>query len=378
MQIRRLEAHGLNGSDVPLILNFEPDLNIITGRNGSGKTTILKLLWYIISGNIEHAMREVPFSRVTLETSEYQITLHRIDRATIRAEFTIGDITNTFDDLEDSDGEYVASAESQANDAVSGTGSSLFFPTFRRIEGGFSLGAPASSRLHISGVARPARARGDLEEALATLSRRLSNDDHVFVASLSTTDIVDLLMRKYTEISANSNALQSRISQNVIEKIKSYKSQVRPSASTISADSVLDEVLLDIEFLDRQREQNLAPLTAVQKLVQRVLQHSGIRMNAQLNFGDAANAINSEQLSAGEKQMLSFVCYNAFFRDSVVVIDEPELSLHVDWQRTLFPTLQSQGTSNQFIIATHSPFIYSKFPDKEIAISEDRGASDEV
>ena len=72
--------------------------------------------------------------------------------------------------------------------------------------------------------------------------------------------------------------------------------------------------------------------------------------------------------------MLSFLCYNAFVKSSVVVIDEPELSLHVDWQRMLFATLQEQGTSNQFVVATHSPFIYSKFPDKEILLGDHRGA----
>ena len=49
------------------------------------------------------------------------------------------------------------------------------------------------------------------------------------------------------------------------------------------------------------------------------------------------------------------------------------LSLHVDWQRQLFSILQNQRTSNQFIVATHSPFIYSKYPDKEILLSTDRG-----
>ncbi|WP_404977927.1 AAA family ATPase [Agrobacterium tumefaciens] len=56
-----------------------------------------------------------------------------------------------------------------------------------------------------------------------------------------------------------------------------------------------------------------------------------------------------------------------------IFIDEPELSLHVDWQRQLFPLLLSQQQSNQFIIATHSPFIYSKYPDREVVVDPDRG-----
>jgi len=60
--------------------------------------------------------------------------------------------------------------------------------------------------------------------------------------------------------------------------------------------------------------------------------------------------------------------YNAFTKDAAIFIDEPELSLHVDWQRQLLPTLMKQGTKNQFFIATHSPFIYGMYPDKEIEL----------
>ena len=84
-------------------------------------------------------------------------------------------------------------------------------------------------------------------------------------------------------------------------------------------------------------------------------------------------AIESDTLSAGEKQLLSFLCYNTFSENTAILIDEPELSLHVDWQRRLLPTLLEQETGNQFFVATHSPFIYGKYPDKEIQLDKDRG-----
>ena len=96
-----------------------------------------------------------------------------------------------------------------------------------------------------------------------------------------------------------------------------------------------------------------------------------------LNLGDSASAISSDLLSSGEKQLLSFLAYNAFMQNAIFIIDEPELSLHVDWQRQLFPTLLKQGTSNQFIVATHSPFIYSKYPDKELMLSSDKGNNED-
>lgn len=115
------------------------------------------------------------------------------------------------------------------------------------------------------------------------------------------------------------------------------------------------------------------PLNAVRDLVEGLFQHSGISFGTRLSFGDAAEAVTSDALSAGEKQMLSFICYNAFHKDSIIFIDEPELSLHVDWQRKLYPILESQGSRNQFIFATHSPFIYAKYPDKEVGVGSDKG-----
>jgi predicted ATPase len=104
-----------------------------------------------------------------------------------------------------------------------------------------------------------------------------------------------------------------------------------------------------------------------------VFQYKGIRLADPVTLGEAREAIASDVLSSGEKQMLNFLCYNAFTTNSSIFIDEPEISLHVDWQRILFPILIKQSTGNQFIVATHSPFIYSKYSDKELLLSSDRG-----
>ena len=121
----------------------------------------------------------------------------------------------------------------------------------------------------------------------------------------------------------------------------------------------------------------MASIDAVSKLIEKLFNHSGISFGRRLSFGDKAEAIYSDELSAGEKQMLSFICYNAFYDNTIFFIDEPELSLHVDWQRQLYPILKSQNKNNQFIFATHSPFIYGKFPDKEIMINIDKGFLEE-
>jgi predicted ATP-dependent endonuclease of OLD family len=107
-----------------------------------------------------------------------------------------------------------------------------------------------------------------------------------------------------------------------------------------------------------------------------VLQYKGIKIASHITLGQAAETIASDLLSSGEQHMLSFLCYNIFSGNCCIFIDEPELSLHVDWQRILFPLLLRQSSTNQFIVATHSPFIYAKYPDKELVLSSDRGSND--
>ncbi len=345
---------------------FNEDINILTGRNGSGKTNVLKLLWYILSGNIHLALREVNFKKATLLTSEYECTVYRLSSNECRVDWTVNDEKTVFEDVMDDEGNEIFCAEDQANDLLSGIGSSIFLPTFRRIEGGFST--EARNRNTVT------RARGDIEESLISLSKKLTNGSHIFVSSLSTSDIVTLLVRQYTDLSEEYNQVQQNTSQDIIAKIKDFKKDIVGEDKIAEvANLVFDEIREQIEGMEKSREIIMKPMEAIKAQVSNLFKHSGIKLTKSLSFGDAANAVNSDALSAGEKQMLSFISYNAFYKNAVIIIDEPELSLHVDWQRQLFPILRAQQSSNQFVIATHSPFIYSKYPDKEIQIDADRG-----
>ncbi len=50
--------------------------------------------------------------------------------------------------------------------------------------------------------------------------------------------------------------------------------------------------------------------------------------------------------------------------------DEPELSLHVDWQEKLLGALTQLAGRCQFIVATHSPDFASGFGDKVIDLAK--------
>ncbi|CAA6811680.1 MAG: Putative ATP-binding protein [uncultured Sulfurovum sp.] len=68
-----------------------------------------------------------------------------------------------------------------------------------------------------------------------------------------------------------------------------------------------------------------------------------------------------DELSTGQKTLLSKILYIYFkdYKDKVILIDEPELSLHPKWQSQVLSIYEKLAEKNncQIIIATHSPHI---------------------
>lgn len=79
----------------------------------------------------------------------------------------------------------------------------------------------------------------------------------------------------------------------------------------------------------------------------------------------SGNAIDILKLSSGEKQLL-ILLIGALLQKSnkcIFITDEPELSLHIEWQRNIIPAIKEINPNAQIIVATHSPEIASKYRD---------------
>ncbi len=69
-------------------------------------------------------------------------------------------------------------------------------------------------------------------------------------------------------------------------------------------------------------------------------------------------------MSSGERQLLTMLyAVNKMSGNSVVLIDEPELSLHIDWQEDLLERMVEQLGERQIIVCTHSPSIAADFEE---------------
>lgn len=309
--IKRLVVKRLNNrSDGNHDLEFRPDLNIFTGPNGSGKTTLLKLIWYLISGNLERILPEIPFQFVSIETALFSAAIARVKPGKV-------ELTTQFA------GER-ASTEIIAVDKDIGTVDS----------GGVALKVTALQHQIAQAMKKsiffPDFRRIESRFSYLSMDRKsdtlgfspptpdVSSNGHQFIASISPKDMEQLFTPEYPDSAENPKVLLSELSR-------------------------------------------------------KILRYRGIRFTNGSVVGAASGAISADKLSAGEKQMLSFLCYNAFSDNAAIFIDEPELSLHLDWQGLLLPTLLEQATDNQFFVATHSPFIYTIYPDKEFLLGDNRG-----
>lgn len=80
-------------------------------------------------------------------------------------------------------------------------------------------------------------------------------------------------------------------------------------------------------------------------------------------------------LSSGEKQLVNLLAHFIFkasdLKNGIFVADEPELSLHLNWQKMFIQQLHHINPKIQLIFATHSPELVGSYRNKIIKIQKD-------
>lgn len=341
--IQSLEVKGLNnrfdyefpGDEFP---EFFPDFNLFTGTIGTGKTTLLKLIWYLTSGNLQRVIYEIPFQSVSIKTSQFSLSMDQTDSNQFNLNYQFTELENRAKFVLDKrDSTVVLKQLEELNENIASVmGSSLFFPTFRRMER--NLWKDISQYTASSSKKTIDDASTRLAKTLSDLAEELSVNNHKFIAAVSTYDLIELLADKYHEICDG----RDRVDDEYATLIERWEE--------------LNQFVTDI-FTD----------------------YRGIRVSENIILGaDKAgtrNVIPSSNLSSGEKQLLGFLCYNGFFDVKTIFIDELELSLHPDWQRLLPRILRVQGTEKQFFVATHSTHIAVKYSEYEFKLLKKSGGN---
>jgi len=198
------------------------------------------------------------------------------------------------------------------------------------------------------------------------------------------------------EVNFTEQNINSVTSKNIDDILK-------PKEKSLNLSTEIPQLLIDIKNLDdsdrgkwyennKGRNTNVPVdigmrlqrfVDAFHKIYEGTKTFSDIKNEAgskKIIFTDAEGGeISLNELSTGEKQIIYRVGYIlknlGNIKGGVILIDEPEISLHPTWQSKLKDFLLEifKDSDVQIIIATHSPYIFKNLnEDNEVCIKIDR------
>lgn len=167
------------------------------------------------------------------------------------------------------------------------------------------------------------------------------------------------------------DALLARAARVRSEEERLRKLGLLRDEASVEEGEPTDEQLALLNVILTDQEEKLRPLVAIAdraermlKSLNRTLAPKSIQLDVEHGyrvFNAQGHQLELDQLSSGEQHEL--VLFHELLFDvpdgSLILIDEPELSLHVTWQQNLLEDLLDIAKLKDldFVLATHSPYI---------------------
>lgn len=445
-------------------VDFEKNVQIFTGENGTGKTTILNIIYNTLKGNSK-ALYDLPFDLIILEFkngkslllkrewfSKTQINLNdlegtkftklmldflsisydagergenkersnnlrrikrssynhfyifdklslldkelldcRIDDEKLQQEY-LGDDTLDYhySNIEELDIEYIEEYEMRIalyyyillnfyKENI------IYFPTYRRIEEELYDISEKKSSLY-RGVGKELLEKKDLISFglsdVAELIESIENEIKDFSLEgysqintqllsymLSPAPITDKMIQKINDEDIV-NIVLSRMEGNTLKtEEKDILKNKLNNINALDKHSETDKVIIYfiyklIERYEMKSEREEAIKTFVEVcnkyLVNKYFDYNQSKIKIEVLNNETGEEIKLKNLSSGEKQIVA--AFSKFIlkdsSSSIVILDEPELSLSVEWQMMFLPDILKYSGCTKLIAVTHSPFTY--------------------
>lgn len=293
-----------------------------------------------------------------------------------------------------SDDEELGEIKDRIRDCLDGV-EILFLPTYRRVELPLIRPIQRPTGRHIStqsrrlGATLDARFRGmnfglsDVEERLGELAdevERKSNSEYRLVSARM---VNQLLQRQITQAEAEQYPLPER------DALGMFFSRVERGAEIANAEALRQfyesrsdgsEQRIFLRYFLGQLSQVIDQTRAVEAMLrtfvdacnqylimssdEKALAYVPESMKVEVRNSWTGDEVEMDALSSGEKQVISLMA-KLYLEPSrkLILIDEPELSLSLDWQRRILIDVQRPDSVEQFLAITHSPFVF----DNELA-----------
>lgn len=395
--IESFEIHGLAGRPVPVQHSLDRHLNIFWGLNGAGKTTLFRILHSAMS-NDASPLDDLPFERaeVTFRVGkedrrvlrQYTKETHsEIDSEGGDEELLLvtadGEIAGPWSSRESTDGSHweTTSETNSLNPAFSQQRlNHCYLPITRVVDGGrraprFMDGRRYSpDEVFVQQVrdgwrdysARSlARIRDIQQQGLATVLAILFGGSSAEPTSSPATDGVGpgdaySLVRDFLSEQSIPLRMAEAAFQHKFETSAEHR-----------------QVVAEIQSVRHQTDEVLTPQKEFQSIIDSMFQGNkhlvlSLPRTARPYAADpiaveiGERTIPLKSLSSGEKQLLQILLEVLGAGANSVIIDEPELSMHVNWQQQLVSSMRKVNDECQLLLASHSPEIMADVPDNYI------------
>ncbi len=389
------EIEGLAGRIGPIRFKLNRGVNVFFGVNGTGKTSMLRILESALSRDAR-SLSKVPFqsAQVKIYSIAYGRTFtHTIEKTTaklLRAKTIPRARRQSHDPIADSDSisrlsESMYEGQPHFNWRISpplkksdSTGSWRhgWLPTSRLFFGRNS----SSLLLHKESPSGLSEEELDNQFA-AALSNIWSRYSAQVLNKIGKAQeaglarILESVLKPSTRKTKSPRHLSAEMAYNRLssflerQKLSSSLGTVEQFIKRYSTDWRLAVVAQDIDRTEKLIEAASTKMRKLEDLIRKLF--SGSKT---ITFSPSSIKVITSQgqelelttLSSGEKHLLRIFAEAITIDDSTILIDEPELSLHVEWQRDLVSSLRLLNPNSQYILATHSPEIMAELTDPHI------------
>ena len=432
-------------------IEFEKDLTIIYGSNGTGKTSILHIIANLLNGSIPR-FYNIDFELIRISTNKngvlelkkerknsddfsvylnnrrlekpFDIRMRRNVGRSRRERMILHDGIRIKEEQFLEEEAYQEIIENYERDTLRklknelGLTSPTYFPAFRGM-------IEAWASINLRNTQKSISTRRDIQFVRALrqfdvteLSRNLFGE---FVPKITYPSILEIevrlsrfISRVITELSLKNQELLSNFFSDVLDESienRKYNTSIEESlmnieklyerlkTSELNKYTSLTSAFKEIsEKLSKINRDDLTPFVNIlvhvfEEKFQELLNVQEKKLSQLKNYFEAVNSFFQEKklsipknytdiqdepnfvefpngrrtsirtLSSGERQLVSLF-FSVYFDNEesrIILIDEPELSLHIDWQRQLITAMKKKLGNKQIIVCTHSPEIGADF-----------------
>jgi len=395
---------------------FNDDINIFIGKNGTGKTTFINILQGVLTVNLELLSR-LQFDKVEVtlkkgrsrkkiilekiaEDLEYRSIIFRVGDEEFKLPFldryisrgmgrmhpkvlkVIEDIKQEIDNL------YNISYLSVHRDLLDNDDDDLNLPLSKRVK--TNTVEKRLRKLMNSLTSYQLQLETEINTLSSAFERNVLQsmlfDENIDVINLMEKRKIDVdtlqrgLINAYKDLNALNREVKGKIDQHVdrIKRAIKELNDFQTGGSVLEINNLIPLILLGrteriIKFskdTESRRTEIFKPIQDYLELLRSFITDKELIINLKggLRVVKGEQAIHPSFLSSGEKQLIILLT-EALLQEKkqfIYIADEPELSLHISWQRKIIPSLNQLNENAQLIIATHSPEIVGNKGDKII------------